>query len=221
MKKKTWRLAWDTVFIIAVCTNDKIWNIPGCEVELFLMHNSILNSATKAGWHIVDFNWIKLLVPDFETSAQAYFTSLLVYIFMFCLCNLSTLLVYVFVCMLNKKKKKVDSFSIRSALCQWNAGLQSIMDILYTAKHCPCILTLFILWINLSFFKFFYFPWGRSGCVLSRCVCSLSCVVVRVFMFSTCAYCGSHALALDWTQNVAHKTPPPDPYVDKNRWGSL
>lgn len=140
-KKKTWRLAWDTVFIIAVCTNDKIWNIPGCEVELFLMHNSILNSATKAGWHIVDFNWIKLLVPDFETSAQAYFTSLLVYIFMFCLCNLSTLLVYVFVCMLNKKKKKkVDSFSIRSALCQWNAGLHSIMDILYTAKHCPCIL---------------------------------------------------------------------------------
>lgn len=23
-KKKTWKLAWDTVFIIAVCTNDKI-----------------------------------------------------------------------------------------------------------------------------------------------------------------------------------------------------
>lgn len=75
------------------------------EVELSLMHNSILNSATRSWFDTLLIS--KLLVPDFETSAQAYFTSPLVYIFfMFCLCNLSTLSVYVFVCMLNKEEKK-------------------------------------------------------------------------------------------------------------------
>lgn len=52
---------------------------------------------------------------------------------------------------------------------------------------------------------------GRSGRVLPLSFFfSVSGVVVRVHV-STCAYCGSHALALDWTQT------PPDPGVDE-RW---
>lgn len=93
--------------------------------------------------------------------------------------------VLVFVCMLNMRKNNVDSFSIRSALCQWNAGLHSVMDILYTAKTLS-------VYINLILFEFsFFFLFLGDGqvvsspavfvrCLVSWCACSCSVLVPTV-----------------------------------------
>lgn len=87
--------------------------------------------------------------------------------------------------MLNMGKKKVLS-SVRSALCQWNAGLHSVMDILYTAKTLSLYINL-ILVLGFSFFPFFpgdgqvvSSPAVFVRCLVSWCACSCSVLVPTV-----------------------------------------
>lgn len=116
---------------------------------------------------------------------------------MFCLCNLLTLVctlfLYVFVFMLNRdKKKQVNSFFLsrsalcRSALCQWNAGLHSIIDFLYTAKHCPCLLTLFISLFITCLFSFLFFLGMVRLCPLPLCLYVVLCRGARVHVQYLC-----------------------------------
>lgn len=135
-KKKTTkkRFAWDTVFIIAVCTimaryhlkQTRLW---GWIVLNAQKHFKLCNKSwfTYCSFQLIQTGEILQSCWLWNVCTSLFYKSSDIF-FMFWLCNLLKLFVYVFVCMLTRKKKK--TFSIRSALCQWNAGLHSIKDIL-------------------------------------------------------------------------------------------